>query len=337
MKVIIDERERELYDKSYSIVQANNTYVVLSKEVLPLGDIFITTDENKHVMLIERKTLQDLLASIKDGRYEEQSYRLMHSSGLPPHSILYIIEGQLSQLRSNIERKIVYSALTSLNFFKGFSVIRTNNVNETAEYIVWMSEKIERNFLKCVFPYYLQPQYCKYMQMPDDIDKQIENGLTLEDVEDVEDVEKTKETNETKETKETATLENTLRTEHNSMLPSIKTAEISPKKGELFTYPQEVLDKQQTEFSAANYCNVVKKVKKDNVTPENIGEIILCQIPGISSVTAIAIMKNFSSFPDCIKQLQDNPDCLNNIVYETKGKIRKISKSCVENIKKYLL
>jgi ERCC4-type nuclease len=320
MKVIIDERERELYDKSYSIVQANNTYVVLSKEVLPLGDIFITTDENKHVMLIERKTLQDLLASIKDGRYEEQSYRLTHSSGLPPHSILYIIEGQLSQLRSNIERKIVYSALTSLNFFKGFSVIRTNNVNETAEYIVWMSEKIERNFLKCVFPYYLQPQYCKYMQMPDEItNKMNDDTLELEDIE------------------ETATLENTLRTEHNSMLPSIKPAEISPKRGELFTYPQEVLDKQQTEFSAANYCNVVKKVKKDNVTPENIGEIILCQIPGISSVTAIAIMKNFSSFPEFIKQIQNNPDCLNNIVCETKGKIRKISKSCVENIKKYLL
>jgi len=320
MKVIIDERERELYDKSYSIVQANNTYVVLSKEVLPLGDIFITTDENKHVMLIERKTLQDLLASIKDGRYEEQSYRLTHSSGLPPHSILYIIEGQLSQLRSNIERKIVYSALTSLNFFKGFSVIRTNNVNETAEYIVWMSEKIERNFLKCVFPYYLQPQYCKYMQMPDEItNKMKDDSLELEDIE------------------ETATLENTLRTQHNSMLPSIKTAEISPKRGELFTYPQEVLDKQQTEFSAANYCNVVKKVKKDNVTPENIGEIILCQIPGISSVTAIAIMKNFSSFPEFIKQIQYNPDCLNNIVCETKGKTRKISKNCVDNIKKYLL
>lgn len=332
MKVIIDERERELYEKCYNIVQANNTYVVLSKEVLPLGDIFITTDEEKHVMLIERKTIQDLLASIKDGRYEEQSYRLTHSSGLPPHSILYIIEGQLSQLRSNIERKIVYSALTSLNFFKGFSVIRTNSVNETAEYIIWMAEKIERNFLKCVFPYYLQPQYCKYMQMPNEIDR-VTHDLELEDIE------------------ENPTLENTMRLKNidelanTVVLPSIKTLETSPKKetykefqkGELFTYPQEILDKQQTEFSAANYCNVVKKVKKDNVTPENIGEIILCQIPSISSITAIAIMKQFSSFPEFIKQIQTNPDCLNNIVCETKGKTRKISKSCVDNIKKYLL
>ena len=334
MKVIIDERERELYEKSYSIVQANNTYVVLSKEVLPLGDVFVTTDEGKHVMLIERKSLQDLLASIKDGRYEEQSYRLTHSSGLPPHSILYIIEGQLSQLRSNVERKIVYSALTSLNFFKGFSVIRTNSISETAEYIVWMCEKIERNFLKCVFPYYLQPQYCKYMQMPSDtVIKNEEDEFSLENVEDDKSLENTM------KLKNIDNLKNTM------VLPSINTMVTSPRKesdvlfqkGELFTYPKEVLDKQQTELLAANYCNVVKKVKKDNVTPENIGEIILCQIPGISSVTAIAIMKQFSSFPDFIKQLNENPECLNNIVCETKGKQRKISKSCLENIKKYLL
>jgi transcriptional regulator NrdR family protein len=98
-----------------------------------------------------------------------------------------------------------------------------------------------------------------------------------------------------------------------------------------------VLDKQQTELLAANYCNVVKKVKKENVTPENIGEIILCQIPGVSSVTAISIMKNFSSFPDFIKQLQENPECLNNIICETKGKSRKINKNCLENIKSFLL
>lgn len=340
MKVIIDERERELYEKSYSIVQANNTYVVLSKEVLPLGDIFITTDENKHVMLIERKTLQDLLASIKDGRYEEQSYRLTHSSGLPPHSILYIIEGQLSQLKSNVERKIVYSALTSLNFFKGFSVIRTNNITETAEYIVWMSEKIERNFLKCVFPYYLQPQYCKYMQMPSEIHKiNVENENNEEDDLVLQDIEYNEPLENTMKLKNIDNLKSKI------TLPSINTNVTTPskergiqfQKGELFSYSQDVLDKQQTELSAANYCNVVKKVKKDNVTPANIGEIILCQIPGISSVTAIAIMKNFSSFPDFIKQLQENPECLNNIVCETKGKIRKISKSCVENIKKYLL
>ena len=72
MKVIIDEREQSLYEKCYSIVHldGNCTNVQLSKKVIPLGDILINTDEDKPVCIIERKSLTDLLASIKDGRYE---------------------------------------------------------------------------------------------------------------------------------------------------------------------------------------------------------------------------------------------------------------------------
>ena len=86
-----------------------------------------------------------------------------------------------------------------------------------------------------------------------------------------------------------------------------------------------------------NYCNFVKKVKKENVTPENIGEIVLSQIPGISAVTAIAIMKKFSTFPKLMSALQETPDCLDDITTESKGKSRKINKSCIENIKKYFI
>ena len=74
-----------------------------------------------------------------------------------------------------------------------------------------------------------------------------------------------------------------------------------------------------------------KKVKKENITPENIGEIFLCQIPGISSQTAVAIMKEHKTLLDLICALQENSQCLDNFIV---GK-RKISKSCVENIKVY--
>ena len=87
----------------------------------------------------------------------------------------------------------------------------------------------------------------------------------------------------------------------------------------------------------ANYCTVVKKVKKENITPENISEIILSQIPGISSVTAIAIMKNFQHISLLIDEIKKHPDCLDNIQYETNGKMRKISKSCIQSIIIYLL
>jgi hypothetical protein len=81
----------------------------------------------------------------------------------------------------------------------------------------------------------------------------------------------------------------------------------------------------------------VKKVKKDNITPQNIGEILLSQIPGISSLTAIQIMKKFDSFYDLISQVRQNPTCLDSItIISETGKSRKINKTSIENLKKYI-
>jgi hypothetical protein len=86
----------------------------------------------------------------------------------------------------------------------------------------------------------------------------------------------------------------------------------------------------------APYCSVVKKVKKENITPENIGEIFLCQIPGISSTTAIAVMNHYKTFSNLIDEVRTNPQNIENITYETNGKTRKISKTCSQNIVHYL-
>lgn len=275
MKIIVDEREHALYERLYDKLSSMKTpsFVILEKEVLPLGDILIQTDEGKKVMLIERKTYTDLLASIKDGRYEEQSYRLIHSSGFPLHSVVYLLEGLLSQIKTPLEKKIVYSSMTSLHFFKGFSVYKTATVDETAEWLIYTADKIEREFGKGHIPYYLTPNFA--------------GTLRLRDQE---------------------TSSNDMNTEQTSSAPT-----------------------------SSNYCSVVKKVKKENVTPENIGEIILCQIPGISSITAIAIMNHFKSFNDFIQQLQTNPHCIDELTVTSNGKTRKISKSSIENIRQYLL
>ena len=45
--------------------------------MLNLGDIVITHND-KQVIVIERKTTNDLDCSIKDGRYREQKYRLLN-------------------------------------------------------------------------------------------------------------------------------------------------------------------------------------------------------------------------------------------------------------------
>jgi len=287
MKVIIDEREKDLFEKCESILCSSRipSYVQLSKEVLDLGDILIKTDDGKDVLLIERKSFADLLASIKDGRYEEQSYRLLHSSGFPPHSVFYLVEGMYSQLRAPLEKKIIMSAITSMQFFKGFSIQRTSTLHESAEWLLHFADKIERNFGKGIIPYYLTRPFLKYFSRTNrEPDQIVEQPLTQTAI--------SSETNETE-------------------------AEIV--------------------HTNAEYCQVVKKVKKENVTPENIGEIILCQIPGISAITAMAIMKPFKHFTHFMEEITKNPGCIENITTETNGKIRKISKKSIESIKNYLL
>ena len=277
MYIIVDERERDLYDKIDAIVNfsGNNTTIQISREVLPLGDILLRTDDQRNVVLIERKSFSDLLASIKDGGYEEQSYRLIHTGEYSPHNIIYMIEGMFSQVRTPMEKRIILSAMTSLNHFKGFSVSRTCSLNETAETIVWMAEKMEKEFQRGKRAAY--------------------------------------------------TLGNSLESNPLTEKSPISNELLAEGGGEPLTQP-----------SAANYCTVVKKVKKDNVTPENIGEIILCQIPGISSVTAMAIMKQYGTFAKLMHEIHNNPISLDNIVCENGGKTRKISKTCVKNVIDYL-
>jgi ERCC4-type nuclease len=277
MKLIIDNRETDLFEKCQSIIFSKQNYTVLEEAVLPIGDVLVKTDEDRDIMIIERKTLADLLASIKDGRYEEQSHRLRHASGFRSHNVLYIIEGILTTLKTPLEKKLVYSAITSLNHFKGFSVLRTSSVQETAEFLVCMADKIDRNIMKGIFPAYLNEDH-RRMLFP---------TPTTTDPPD-------------------ATIEETC-----------------------------VAEPVNTENSNANYSQFVKKVKKENITEDNIGEIMLCQVPGISSIYAASILKHFDGLSKMIQEVKNKTASFENIQYEINGKKRRIPKTCGESITKY--
>lgn len=252
MEIIIDNRENSLINL-FKIYNSENINV--SVKQLALGDILIKEDE-KEIILIERKTYADLLASIKDGRFSEQSYRLSNTSNLNTHSIIYLIEGDINKF-DELEKKMLYSSITSLYYYKGYSVFKTNNVNESYELIKQITEKIYRENLK-----------------------------------------------------------NT--------------------KNYLYIKQPIIGDISGNELSAINYCDVVKKVKKDNVVKENIGQIMLSQIPGVSSTSAIAILKDFENFSQFMKKINEETEFLNEITTETKGKKRKLSKNTVKKIIDYL-
>ena len=65
---------------------------------------------------------------------------------------------------------------------------------------------------------------------------------------------------------------------------------------------------------------------------------MLCQIPGISSITALAIMDKFKTLSNLIKEIESNTECLKDLSYtNSKGQVRKINKTCILNIVKFLL
>lgn len=138
---MVDVREPSIYAACQDISQIQNLTDAycprLHTKSLLLGDIELQNGQGEGVVLFERKSIPDLIASIKDGRYNEQSYRLHHACPIHPHNIVYIIEGSLATSKyppSTI--KMVRSAMVSLQFFKGFHVVRTTSTRDTAEYIM---------------------------------------------------------------------------------------------------------------------------------------------------------------------------------------------------------
>jgi hypothetical protein len=86
-------------------------------------------------------------------------------------------------------------------------------------------------------------------------------------------------------------------------------------------------------LESTDYCDVVKVSKKANITKENIGQMILMQIPGISSTTAIEIMKPFSSFLEFVDCIRSDPEYFSKI----KVNGRKIGSNVVKGINEFIL
>ncbi|MBM3455652.1 MAG: hypothetical protein FJX80_10955, partial [Bacteroidetes bacterium] len=127
------------------------------------------------------------------------------ATGFHTHHIVYIIEGDLARYderHTQITKTALQSAMVSLMYYKGFSVIRTMNVAETAEFILHFADKVAK-----------------------------EGPLSISDT--------------------TATV---------------------------------------TAYSEVS----AKKEKRDYITRENIGEIMLAQVPGVSAKMAAAILTKYN-------------------------------------------
>ena len=222
MKVPLPKKTAPMTKPKKSLAVATNHEI--KSERLPLGDIILhdpRQGEQKDIVIFERKTLADLAASIRDGRYKEQSFRLIETaaaSGFHKHNIVYIIEGDLARYderHTQITKTALQSAMVSLMYYKGFSVARTMNVGETAEFILNFADKVAKESAAGAKPAY-------------------DVGSGGDD-----------------------------------------TTTTTPAAAQVYS-----------EVSA-------KKEKRDYITRENIGEIMLAQVPGVSAKMASAILAKY--------------------------------------------
>ena len=89
-----------------------------------------------------------------------------------------------------------------------------------------------------------------------------------------------------------------------------------------------------TEASEESYISTLKTSKKSHINRENIFQLMLMQIPGISSVSALALANEFKNMETLLQSLKDE-----NKKFETikLASGRKLNKNILESLKSFLI
>ena len=195
MKLYIDNREpKAIIDSLEFINNSSKNKITIEIKSLDLGDFVLYDEINEQaIIIIERKSLADLEASIKDGRYNEQSYRLSQNT-LANHNIYYLIEGSIINYKNKSFKNTLYSSLFSLSYFKGFSVFNSLNAVESAEIIYSFVNKFLREKDKVGY-------YCNNNSVSNNEELEKNEDLKIENKEDnyLANIKNTKKSNITRE------------------------------------------------------------------------------------------------------------------------------------------
>lgn len=121
--LVLDTREREL------ITRLPDAPV----QQLPVGDIWIGNTDISGALVIERKTVADLEASLLDGRYREQRTRLLAFCAEKGARAMYMIEGEMDRLNGRMTQESLQKILNRLMLRYGVPVYHTQGIDETAK------------------------------------------------------------------------------------------------------------------------------------------------------------------------------------------------------------
>lgn len=144
MKLLIDYREKSIIDLLDIGVEKNKTVkwnnIEINVEIcnLPVADFAFSNSDNENLLLVERKTLNDLESSIIDGRFRQQKARLIESIG-NPNNILYIIEntGKIKNY------DIINGSILNMLYKHNFKLLFSKNHDNTLTFLSIIYKKIK--------------------------------------------------------------------------------------------------------------------------------------------------------------------------------------------------
>lgn len=153
---------REVFDKKHRDYMQNELTkagIVPIMRALDIGDtLWVAKVKDPEVLrsiggggdevmldyIVERKRLTDLIGSIRDGRFNEQKFRLKRSG---TKNVIYIIEeNMLSQEAWKGMEEAVKSAISSAQVVEGFFIKKTQTMDETIRYLARMTRLLKQTY-----------------------------------------------------------------------------------------------------------------------------------------------------------------------------------------------
>jgi len=117
-------------------------------EVLEYGDMQLLDSNGVIRFIFERKATDDLLASIKDGRYHNQKARLFQR--FQPSQVYYIVEGPLTYTFQPVKTtdKILQSSVINMMLRDKIGVFHTSSIDQTFHLLCGVYQRFREDPLK---------------------------------------------------------------------------------------------------------------------------------------------------------------------------------------------
>ena len=285
--IIIDIRETKLI----KLIKTTPSFTIPYEiKTLQIGDIIISSSKYPDKsLIIERKCMPDMISSIKDGRYKEQKIRLQAEGSNSNTIICYLLEGLVNDLRKPNDKTLLYGSIISSIFRDTIPIIRTTSLQETLDILIRLYERMNKN---------------------------INDFFTLKKNNNKQDIG----INDTPERIIINTSNSIVNTSNsivntsnsNSFIldtPIILNDNLNNKNNNNKTNNNNEINEtinNETNENNNLYLHSIKKCKKDNMTPKLWNQLILTNIPGVS--TSIAIKIN-EIYPTIISLLNSYTNC----------------------------